>query len=43
MMLALEGLDYGEIGQILGISESNAGVRLKRAKELLKKALEGKA
>lgn len=42
MILALEGLDYTEISQILGITESNAGVRLNRAKQLLKKCLEGR-
>jgi RNA polymerase sigma-70 factor (ECF subfamily) len=42
MILALEGLDYGEISQILGITESNAGVRLSRAKQALKKSLEGR-
>ena len=42
MILALEGLDYAEISQILGITESNAGVRLNRAKQLLKKSLEGR-
>jgi len=40
MILALEGLDYTEISQILGITESNAGVRLNRAKQALKKSLE---
>jgi len=42
MILALEGLDSTEISQILGITENNAGVRLNRAKQLLKKALDGK-
>jgi RNA polymerase sigma factor (sigma-70 family) len=42
MMLALEDLDYTEIGQILGVTQNNAGVRLNRAKQLLKKSLEGR-
>jgi RNA polymerase sigma-70 factor (ECF subfamily) len=40
VMLALEGLEYSEIAQILGISESNVGVRLNRAKQMLRKLLE---
>jgi RNA polymerase sigma-70 factor (ECF subfamily) len=38
--LTLEGLGYGEIGQVLGISESNVGARLTRARQMLKEALE---
>ena len=37
--LHLEGYDYQEIGQKLRISKSNVGVRLMRAKEKLKKAM----
>ena len=38
--LALEGMSYAEIAEILGISESNVGVRLKRAREMLRRGLE---
>jgi RNA polymerase sigma factor (sigma-70 family) len=40
--LTLEGLDYGEIATVLGISESNVGVRLTRARQQLRVYLEGK-
>ncbi len=40
VMLTLEGVDYAEIGAILGISENNVGVRMSRARELLRKLLE---
>lgn len=40
--LALEGLPYKEIAEVLGISESNVGVRLNRARQLLKTSLEGR-
>jgi RNA polymerase sigma-70 factor, ECF subfamily len=39
MLLYLEEKSYDEIAEILGISKSNVGVRINRAKELLKKAL----
>jgi len=39
MLLYLEEKSYDEIGEILGISKSNVGVRINRAKELLKKTL----
>jgi RNA polymerase sigma-70 factor (ECF subfamily) len=39
IVLTLEGLDYREISQVLGIGESNVGARLTRARQLLKKAL----
>ncbi len=39
MLLYLEGMSYKEIAEIIGISESNAGVRISRARGLLKKAL----
>jgi RNA polymerase sigma-70 factor, ECF subfamily len=39
MLLYLEEKSYDEIAEILGISKSNAGVRINRAKELLKKTL----
>jgi RNA polymerase sigma-70 factor (ECF subfamily) len=39
MLLYLEEKSYDEIAGILGISKSNVGVRINRAKELLKKTL----
>lgn len=36
VVLALEGLGSAEIGQVLGISEGNVGVRLTRARKQLK-------
>jgi len=39
MLLYLEEKSYDEIAEILGISRSNVGVRINRAKELLKKTL----
>ena len=39
MLLYLEEKSYDEIAQIIGISKSNVGVRINRAKELLKKHL----
>jgi RNA polymerase sigma-70 factor (ECF subfamily) len=39
--LTLEGLSYREIAQVLGIGESNVGVRLNRARQLLRTILEG--
>lgn len=39
IVLTLEGLDYGEIAQIVGIGKSNVGVRLNRARLMLKKLL----
>jgi RNA polymerase sigma-70 factor (ECF subfamily) len=36
----LEGLSYREIAQVLGMSESNVGVRLNRARQMLKSRLE---
>lgn len=38
--LLLEGLGYGEIAEILGISEGNVGVRLTRARQILRESLE---
>lgn len=38
--LSLEGLGYGESAEVLGISESNVGVRLTRARQLLRESLE---
>lgn len=37
--LALEGMSYEEISQVLGIAESNVGVRMNRGRELLRKAV----
>jgi DNA-directed RNA polymerase specialized sigma24 family protein len=34
-------MSYAEIGDILGIAESNAGARLTRARQLLRRSLEG--
>jgi RNA polymerase sigma factor (sigma-70 family) len=42
IMLTLEGLGYKEISEVLGISESNVGVRLNRARQLLHDLLENK-
>jgi RNA polymerase sigma-70 factor (ECF subfamily) len=39
MLLYLEEKSYDEIAEILGISKSNVGVRINRAKELLKRTL----
>ena len=39
MLLYLEEKSYDEIGEILGITKSNVGVRINRAKELLKQNL----
>lgn len=36
LMLQLEGFDYGEISDLLGISPENVGVRLHRARARLK-------
>jgi RNA polymerase sigma factor (sigma-70 family) len=38
--LTLEGLAYGEIADVLGISESNVGARLTRARQILRDLLE---
>lgn len=38
--LMLEGLGYGEIADVLGISESNVGARLTRARQMLRELLE---
>lgn len=41
IMLALEDLGYAEIAEVLGITESNVGARLSRARQLLRESLEG--
>jgi RNA polymerase sigma-70 factor (ECF subfamily) len=38
--LTLEDMGYAEIAEVLGISESNVGVRLSRARQLLRESLE---
>ena len=38
--LSLEGLGYTEIAEVLGISESNVGARLTRARQILRESLE---
>ena len=40
VLLALEGMRYEEIAELLGISVNNVGVRLNRAKAALKERLE---
>ena len=40
VMLMLEELSHAEIGEVLGITESNVAVRLNRARKALKEALE---
>lgn len=37
--MALDGMTYGEIADVLGITESNVGARLTRARELLRSLL----
>lgn len=40
--LALEGLSYAEMAEVLGLSEANVAARLNRAKAVLKQLLEKK-
>jgi RNA polymerase sigma-70 factor (ECF subfamily) len=40
LVLALEGMSYRDIADVVGISASNVGVRLNRARERLKELLE---
>ena len=40
IVLLLEGLEYREIAEVVGITESNVGVRLNRARKQLKTLLE---
>jgi len=40
IMLALEDMGYAEIAEVLGISESNVGARLTRARQQLRESLE---
>lgn len=39
LTLALEGMAYGEIAEVLGMTESNVGARLTRAREMLRRLL----
>jgi len=39
IVLALEDMDYQEIASVLGISETNVGVRLNRARTSLKRLM----
>jgi RNA polymerase sigma-70 factor (ECF subfamily) len=38
--LMLEGMEYEEMAQVLGISESNVGARLSRARQMLRELME---
>ena len=40
--LTLEGLGYRDIADVIGISESNVGARLSRAREMLRESLENR-
>ena len=40
MTLALEGMSYAEIAHVVGIRESNVGVRLNRGREMLRRLME---
>jgi RNA polymerase sigma-70 factor (ECF subfamily) len=42
ILMSLDDLSYREISEVLGISESNVGVRLNRIKERLTQKLKGK-
>lgn len=41
VMLVLEGLTFEEVGQVLGIAANTVGVRMSRAKQLLKSWIGG--
>lgn len=41
VLLYLDGLSYREMAEILGISESNVGVKLNRAKKALRELMQG--
>ena len=41
LLMHLDGLAYGEMAEILGISENNVGVKLNRAKKQLAQLLDG--
>ena len=38
--MMLEGMEYDEMAQVLGISESNVGARLSRARQMLRESME---
>jgi RNA polymerase sigma-70 factor, ECF subfamily len=40
IVLALEGLEYTEIAEVLGVSDNNVAVRANRARQLLRQLLE---
>jgi RNA polymerase sigma factor (sigma-70 family) len=40
--LVLEEMSYADIAQVLGVTETNVGVRLNRARQLLRKLLENR-
>ncbi|MBV9308067.1 MAG: sigma-70 family RNA polymerase sigma factor [Acidobacteriaceae bacterium] len=40
--LALEGLSYGEMAEVLAVSETNVGTRLNRARQMLRSLMENK-
>jgi RNA polymerase sigma-70 factor (ECF subfamily) len=42
IILSLEGLAYGEIADVLGISENNVGARLSRARQMLRESMENR-
>lgn len=42
VLLYLDELSYREMGEVLGISESNVGVKLNRAKKVLSELMKGK-
>ena len=41
MLLSLDGLSYREMAEVLGLSESNVGVKLNRIKTQLTQTLKG--
>ena len=43
VLLYLDGLSYREMAEVLGISESNVGVKLHRAKNALSELMKGGA
>lgn len=43
ILLSLDGVSYADMAQIHGLSESNVGVRINRAKHQLAKAMKGAA
>lgn len=43
VLLSLEGLSYAQIAEVLGISESNVGVKLNRARKTLSELMKEKA